>query len=215
MRVWGTALHEPIQRQHSRRRRPVSRSENHWLPLFLTRLEAGLQESSWLKQVKIDQLKASRAICQELWPFIKELPANIVSVKDKLPEGFDAANKVDGVQVVVAAELAATQFSRVVLEALEEYFALNSEKYSQECIDEGLSWLRLHAKTNTRHALWMRRMLDDIEPIEPKIEQQNVYVPAKNLPATVDDVLTSVFELWRSLETSEIETSEIEHCGNQ
>ncbi len=239
-----------------------SRIDSHWLTEFLDRLDAGLIQSSWLQQVKHNQIEGSQQICQELWPFIRELPLNIVSVKNKLPEGFDSATKllsqladderhfqnlylkqcqlagldperlqdsleipysaerliksmrhhcktasvVDGVQAVIAAELAATHFARMVLPILEDYFAHNQDKYGQNSIDEGLSWLRLHAKTNTRHALWMRRMLDDLE----SLEQKHTTLTSKNLPPAVEDILTAVFQLWRSLETTEIG-----HCGNQ
>ena len=228
----------------------------------MVRLDAGLIQSSWLQQVKLDPIEGSQQICQELWPFIRELPVNIVSVKNKVPEDFDAATKLlnqladderhfqnlylkqcqlaglepatlqesleipysaerllkamrhhcqtgsvlDGVQAVIAAELAATQFARMVLPVLEDYFAEHQALYGQHRINEGLSWLRLHAKNNTRHALWMRRMLDDLESLE---EKHNA-LTSKNLPPTVDDILTAVFQLWRSLETSEIG-----HCGNQ
>jgi len=49
-------------------------------------------------------------------------------------------------------------------------------------------------------------MLDDLE----SLEQKHVALTSKNLPPTVDEILTAVFQLWRSLETSEIG-----HCGNQ
>lgn len=252
-------MHEGSEAISTNKRRRI---DSHWLTEFMVRLDAGLVQSSWLQQVKLNQIDGSQQICQELWPFIKELPSNIVSVKNRLPEGFDSATKllnqladderhfqnlylkqcqlagldperlqnsleipyaaerliksmrhhcqnasvVDGVQAVIAAELAATQFARMVLPILEDYFAHNQATYGQDCIDEGLSWLRLHAKTNTRHALWMRRMLDDLE----SLEQKHRALTSKNLPPTVDDILTAVFQLWRSLETTEIG-----HCGNQ
>ena len=255
-------MHEGSEAVSSKKRRRI---DNHWLTEFMVRLNAGLIQSSWLEKVKLNQIEGSQQICQELWSFIRELPVNIISVKNKLPEGFDSATKllnqladderhfqnlylklcqlaglkperlqssleipysadrliksmrhncqnasvIDGVQAVIAAELAATQFARMilmVLPILENYFAHHQATYGQDRIDEGLSWLRLHAKTNTRHALWMRRMLDDLE----SLEQKHIALTSKNLPPPVDDILTAVFQLWRSLETSEIG-----HCGNQ
>lgn len=72
------------------------------------------------------------------------------------------ASYVNGIYAIVTAELAATAFCRAALPHYEEYFSKNSDMYPKEDVDEGLAWLRLHAKPQTRHALWLKRMLGDI-----------------------------------------------------
>ncbi|MBU6453231.1 MAG: hypothetical protein KGS72_15720 [Cyanobacteria bacterium REEB67] len=94
---------------------------------------------------------------------------------------------VTGVQAIVAAELAATQFARAAKSAFEQYFDLHAGEYDDGRIDEGLSWLRLHAKPNTRHALWMNRML-------VALNQEN---DSSIWPETVKEILKSIFSLWR------------------
>jgi hypothetical protein len=255
-------LHESVRQQQSSRK---ERNRSHWLSVFLKDLETGLRQSGWVEQVSLNEIAAGREICQELWPFIRELPANIVSVKNKLPAELEAAGKflnqladeelhyqglylkqcelaglavddlkqsleiphaaerlilamrrycqdgtvLEGIQAVVAAELAATYFARLVLEAFEVYFARHKEKYGEENIEVGLTWLRLHAKTNMRHALWMKRMLDGVEgdadnstkvadsegnaESDGQAEEQS-----KKLPPAVEEVLNAVFELWRT-----------------
>lgn len=251
---------EPARNQQSSRK---DRNRSHWLTAFSKDLESGLRKSGWVEQVGLNEISAGREICQELWPFIRELPKNIVAVKNKLPVELESAGKflnqladeelhyqglylkqcelaglvadelkqsleiphsaerlivamrrycqdgtvVEGIQAVVAAELAATYFARLVLEAFEAYFARNKEKYGEEKIEVGLTWLRLHAKTNMRHALWMKRMLDSVEDSDncdnergQKDEQNTIIGEAKKMPPAVEEVLNAVFELWRTPE---------------
>ena len=69
---------------------------------------------------------------------------------------------VDGCHAIVAAELVATIYGRTSIPHYERYFEKHSDEYTQQEIDDGLEWLRLHAKTHTRHAIWMTKMLRDI-----------------------------------------------------
>jgi pyrroloquinoline quinone (PQQ) biosynthesis protein C len=94
---------------------------------------------------------------------------------------------VSGVQAVVTAELAATQFARQTQGDFELYFAQHAGQYSPGRIDEGLAWLRLHAKSNTRHALWMNRMLVGLSQEDESLA----------LPPTVQHILQAIFKLWR------------------
>lgn len=91
----------------------------------------------------------------------------------------------DGVYAIVAAEFAATLYSRAALPSYEKYFQKHSGK-TQEEIDQGLEWLRLHAKTHTRHAIWMKRMLGDIED-----------AGSDEIPYAAELLLNHVLKLWK------------------
>ena len=92
----------------------------------------------------------------------------------------------DGIYAIVAAEFAATLFSRAALPSWENYFAKRSDIYSKEAIDEGLEWVRLHAKTHTRHAIWMKRMLGDIEDSS-----------GNEIPHAAELILSGLLQLWQ------------------
>ncbi len=92
---------------------------------------------------------------------------------------------IRGIYAIVTAELIATVFARHALPHFERYFATYDTEFSKEEINEGLSWLRIHSATQTRHALWMRRMLNEIEPIPPKA-----------MPLTVEEMLDAFLACW-------------------
>lgn len=89
----------------------------------------------------------------------------------------------DGILAIVTAELAATAFCRSALPLFEKYFAACGELYSEREIEEGLEWLHLHTKPHTKHALWLKRMLEDLE-------QKS----SDKLPIQVETMLQAVFE---------------------
>ena len=216
-----------------------------WMPILLDRIQWGCSTSPWFVSLA-DESKITatgRAICLELWPFIRELPTNIAFVRDAIPddlEGLSAARNLlgqladderhyqrlfidqcyfaelteydlgiseptaqasemvdcmrrmcressyrDGVYAIVAAEFAATLYSRAALPIYEKYFQRHPE-YTQEQVDKGLSWLRLHAKTHTRHAIWMKRMLGDIEDVS-----------GNELPEAAELLLNALLRLWQ------------------
>jgi pyrroloquinoline quinone (PQQ) biosynthesis protein C len=93
---------------------------------------------------------------------------------------------VNGVHAIVAAEFAATLFSRSALPSYETYFLKRASEYPPGRIEEGLAWLRLHAKTHTRHAIWMIRMLEDIEDSS-----------GNEIPDAAELMLNCVFKLWQ------------------
>jgi pyrroloquinoline quinone (PQQ) biosynthesis protein C len=99
----------------------------------------------------------------------------------------ESPNYKDGVLAVVTAELAATAYARQTLEIFEKYFLQDhADQYSKEEVEDGLEWLRHHSRPHTRHALWMRRMLDDIE-----------VAPGDKLPPAAQTVLDALYHLWK------------------
>lgn len=96
------------------------------------------------------------------------------------------SNYKDGIYAIVAAEFAATLYSRAALPSYEKYFLRRSDLYTKEQVDVGLQWLRLHAKPHTRHALWMKRMLGDIEDST-----------GNDIPEAAELLLVSVLKLWQ------------------
>ncbi len=105
----------------------------------------------------------------------------------------ESPNNKDGVMAVVTAELAATAYARQTLEIFERYFADHAAEYTNEDVEEGLAWLRHHSRPHTRHALWMKRMLDDIE-----------VAPGDKLPPPAETVLNALYKLWKcSIEADE------------
>jgi pyrroloquinoline quinone (PQQ) biosynthesis protein C len=90
----------------------------------------------------------------------------------------------EGVYAIVSAELSATAYARCALPWFEEYFASNLSKFDASLVDEGLTWLRLHAQPNLRHAIWMRKMLGGLEES-----------PDKNSSEPVEVVLSAIFEV--------------------
>jgi pyrroloquinoline quinone (PQQ) biosynthesis protein C len=91
-------------------------------------------------------------------------------------------NYHDGILAIVTAELAATAFCRSALPLFERYFYECGSGYSQEELEEGLKWLHLHTKPQTKHALWLKRMLEDLN--QHSTDQ---------LPQPVESVLQAVF----------------------
>jgi hypothetical protein len=68
-----------------------------WLPILLDELEAALACS--LLVGGLDEARAldqAREFCLDLWPFIKELPENIASVKESLPTSMQSAQRLLG-----------------------------------------------------------------------------------------------------------------------
>ena len=92
-------------------------------------------------------------------------------------------NYHQGILAIVTAELAATAFARSTLPLFEKYLAAHESNYSPNEVEEGLTWMRIHTMPQTKHALWMKRMLSDLEQGS-----------TKNLPEPVQNVLTAVFD---------------------
>ncbi|MBK9144098.1 MAG: hypothetical protein IPM23_16495 [Candidatus Melainabacteria bacterium] len=91
----------------------------------------------------------------------------------------------DGIFAIVTAELAATTYARHSYPFFEHYFEANP----QDCridMEEGLAWLKLHARPNTRHAIWIKRTIDTLN-VDPPNE----------MPEQVEKLLEAIYGLWQ------------------
>ncbi|HEY9734044.1 MAG TPA: hypothetical protein V6C89_19195 [Drouetiella sp.] len=112
-----------------------------------------------------------------------EIPSPSTQHLCEVMRGFcKSENYHDGILAIVTAELAATAFCRSALPLFEQYFATCGSLYSETEIEEGLEWLHLHTKPHTKHALWLKRMLEDLDL--QKSEQ---------MPKQVETMLHAVF----------------------
>lgn len=138
-------------------------------------------QSLFLKQAKLGGL------CFETLESLPET-ATANRLKTTMRRHCRSASKsahVNGIYAIVTAELTATVFARHALPHFERYFACFRTSFTEQEITDGLSWLRLHSATQTRHALWMRRMLNEIEPIPPK-----------EMPIAVEEMLDATLACW-------------------
>lgn len=120
----------------------------------------------------------------------------------------------EGVLSVVTAELAATQFARQALSVYETYFSKNEKHYGKDTIENGLAWLRLHAKPNTRHAIWMRRMILAAFENEQIVTTDNFSSASNSLAAPVEEILGCLFSIWGvSTKTDSYEVSKISNLS--
>lgn len=94
-----------------------------------------------------------------------------------------------GILAIVTAELAATVFARHSIDHFETFFSENPDQAI--AIDEGLEWLRLHAKPQPRHAIWMRRAVDSLEL---DVNPPNKY------PEEVETLVEAIFDFWHCSE---------------
>lgn len=143
----------------------LSDDERHYQKLFLQQCYfAGVTEEELCTAVPTDD---ARELCESMNRLCRE------------------STYQDGVYAIVAAEFAATLYSRSALPSYETYYSKHHNK-TKEDLDEGLEWLRLHAKTHTRHAIWMKRMLGDIED-----------AAGDEIPYAAEFLLNSVLKLWK------------------
>ncbi|MBS2006622.1 MAG: hypothetical protein JST01_06255 [Cyanobacteria bacterium SZAS TMP-1] len=151
--------------------------------LFLNNLadEERHYQELYLKQCELAGLSR-----QELLPSDSIPSAATATLLKTMHQACIEGDVYTGVQAIVAAELAATQFARAAEGTFERYFLQHQAQYGQQKIEDGLAWLRIHARPNTRHALWMNRMLVGLG-------QEN---DCPDLPFTVKEILHSIFGLW-------------------
>jgi len=213
-----------------------------WLPQLTDWLSWGCSTSVLLDNLENDvELEAAREICLDLWPFIKELPDNISSIRNALPPNMQAAARLlgdladeeryyqqlflkqckltglsldrlqnyegspaskavqtllsyqvasdryeDGLIALTVAELAATGFCRAALPLFERYFAANAAQFQRRQVDEGLEWLRVHVRPQTRNALLLLKTLGEID-----------YASQTDLPLVATNILDALLNLWQ------------------
>lgn len=137
-------------------------NERHYQGLFVQQFElAGISQS------EIDNLVPgpdTENLCKVMTTMCKE------------------RSYVDGIHAIVAAEFAATMYCRAALPLYERYF---EKRCDPALISSGLEWVRLHAKTHTRHAIWMKRMLCDLDD---KLGDE--------MPEAAEAILNAVLALW-------------------
>jgi pyrroloquinoline quinone (PQQ) biosynthesis protein C len=136
--------------------RQLADEERHYQQLYLKQCELGAISAHELQTTEpsIGAAKLSRAMrryCQD-------------------------GSYTEGVYAIVTAELSATAYARCALPWFEEYFAGNLDKYDPSLVNDGLTWLRLHAQPNLRHAIWMRKMLADLAEGEDKNSSKPIEV---------------------------------------
>ncbi|MBZ0186249.1 MAG: hypothetical protein K8F91_08385 [Candidatus Obscuribacterales bacterium] len=103
---------------------------------------------------------------------------------------------MDGVMAIVTAELAATTFARHSYPQFERFFVANPPDKNIVTVEDGLAWLKLHAKPNLRHAMWMKQTVDHL-PVDP---------PNK-MPEQVETLLKAIHGFWRC---SEVDKTKVE-----
>jgi hypothetical protein len=155
--------------------------------LFLTNLadDERNHQAQYIKQCELAGLSSQDLLTSEAKPI-----ASIAKLVEAMRSACRDGDVLCGVEAIVAAELAATQLARTVQEAFEVYFERHAAEYEPQQIEEGLAWVRLHASPNTRHAIWMSRMLLGLQ-LESSQDQAN-----RDLPETVKEIVGAIFCLW-------------------
>lgn len=222
----------------------TARNKRAWVSALVSQINESCQRSPLLARLEQDNLamETGRWICLELWPFIRELPANISAVREKLPSDSEAARNflgqladderhyqrlflkqcqlaglsetdlaehapsqpmrelcralalysqesdyLSGLYAIVTAELCATAFCRYALPHYDRYFGTHVGLYDPQVVEEGLVWLRLHASPQPRHAIWLKRMLEDAGP---SLDHE--------LPEAVAAIFYAVLAFWQA-----------------
>ncbi|MBI5173086.1 MAG: hypothetical protein SFV17_24865 [Candidatus Obscuribacter sp.] len=169
--------------------------ERHYQNLYLSQCRlAGLSEEE-LKQV-VEAAESNLKSKQE--PVCDPAgETNFVRLTRRMRYYCRQGSAAQAVLVVITAELAATQFARAALSAFESYFMEREEQYGRESIEAGLMWLRLHAKPNTRHALWMKRLLLFTDT-EAEASEDTFNESAKTTDLAVTEILECLIAVWRT-----------------
>lgn len=148
----------------------------HELPVYISAVRKAVPEHmtaacNLLSRLSDDERQYQRLFVQQ-FPLagltveeVESEPVNPRSARlcEAMAEMCQRRSFAYGVHAIVAAELVATMYGRASIPLYERYFQKYADNYTPQEINDGLEWLRLHAKTHTRHAIWMKRMLCDIE----------------------------------------------------
>jgi pyrroloquinoline quinone (PQQ) biosynthesis protein C len=106
-----------------------------------------------------------------------------------------AENYLDGVLAIITAELGAAAWSRNAQPIFENYFAKHIDRFDVAQVEDGLQWLRLHAKPNLKHAIWLRKLLDDF-----------AFAPQDKMPEPVREILGALKSALMSEERESVKT---------
>ena len=161
---------------------------------FLDRLS---DEELHYQNLYIDQCRLAGLDEADLQSALQTVPSPIVPLIKTTNHYCQQGSLLEGVQAIIAAEIAATQFSRNVLDIFEKYFSQHTQQYGTNAIENGLKWLRLHASPNTRQALSMKRMLNIAEAESKALNDAQTNTLPNNLPVPVDAITQAVFTLWQ------------------
>lgn len=142
--------------------------------------------SLFVKQCLLSGLKDSDLI----EPKVSEAANRLRMIMAKLCQSGDYA---DGMLAIVTAELAASAFARAITPFYEQYFKKHSNAFDAQQVSEGMDWLRLHAKPQTRNAFLLSRAL-------AALKQSN----GKEIPNSAMAVLESIFAVWRCETTRDL-----------
>lgn len=112
------------------------------------------------QQLYLKQCKLAGITEDELENVVPSIGASMLSAVIK--KHCFADSYEDGVLAIITAELAATAWARSAKPVFETYFANHAGAFDALSIEEGLSWLRLHAEPNLKHAKWLRKLLGDL-----------------------------------------------------
>jgi len=93
---------------------------------------------------------------------------------------------LDGVLSILTAELAATAFSRTAFPLCETFFIEHMANYESDIVEDGMQWLKLHAKNQTANALLLNRSLAELPNAKCEV-----------VPHTAQVVLKAILEIWR------------------
>lgn len=176
------------------------------LPANIKTVRANLPESMDYARKFLDQLSDDEGYYQGLYKqqcylagvddrllkSVKPGPAT-TNLCDHIETFCTSEDFREGVLAIVTAELAATVFARHSLKFFESFFEKNPPETNNISLDvttdEGLAWLRLHAKPHTRHAIWMKRAVDCLE----------IHPPNK-MPEQVEILVEAIYAFWRCSE---------------
>jgi pyrroloquinoline quinone (PQQ) biosynthesis protein C len=133
------------------------------------------------QQLYLKQCQLAGITEEELENVVPSVGATILSAvikKHCMADSYD-----DGVLAIITAELAATAFARSAQPVFDTYFTNHAGAFDAVAIEEGLSWLRLHAEPNLKHAKWLRKLLGDLNEVNS----------GKSLPPVVVEVLRALY----------------------
>lgn len=181
-------------------------------------------EMAWAKKF-FNQLKDEHGYYQNLWIIQSELlgasyeelidfepDAQMLELVRLISEYCSKDDFEEGILAIVTAELAATVFSRHALPLVERFYINNPPTNTKVSVEEGLAWLRLHAKPHPRHALWMKRTVESLagsgeEESKQDWEQNGRQEATITLPEPVDAIATAVLKSLRCNESMLLRTN--------